>query len=387
MHAVVQCGPSVDGYLNAEGAIAQAVDRDTILLHSSVFGMSASDQIILVLHELAHLEQLAKSGDDPVGALEDEAWEAAHAWRAGRPYRIRGRARRPLNALAIIQGGADGHPAAPPWYESNPIEPIGNKSHITVKGVKTIEDMTFESVLDTIIQEKPTEIVLVCHSLEGGLQLPLMAGAKSGASPEQIFPLSADGSHDDGGPIKAPVRSVKDVATLAQLTEQQITTLRFKMNQIRSLNLKHVAFRACTLGTHPDSLEAFRKFFGAKSVSAPTLFDMYGQFKPSMGRNVTAWVKNKRDQGFHASMDLEVGFGTKRARRANAFEIVCQAPDKNRFAAWVRAHIADRPGLDNLVVYHGMLNLGATSPDSPIVYFVRDRDFISNIVYYDGSSQ
>ena len=56
----------MDGYLSTEGAIAQAVDRNTILLRSPVFGMSPSDQFVLLLHELAHLQQLAQPGQDPI---------------------------------------------------------------------------------------------------------------------------------------------------------------------------------------------------------------------------------------------------------------------------------------------------------------------------------
>src|ERR1051325_3689537 len=106
----IHCGALVDDYLGSEGAIAQAVDQNTILIGSGAFGMNIFDQRILLLHELAHVHQLAKPGNDPVRSLEDEAWEAAHAWTAGRVYRVRGRARHPMNALAIVQGGPRGHP-------------------------------------------------------------------------------------------------------------------------------------------------------------------------------------------------------------------------------------------------------------------------------------
>ena len=270
MNVTIHCGPLVDGYLSTEGAIAQAVDRNTIVLHSSVFGMSVSEQLLIILHKWAHLQQMAWPGNDPVRALEEEAWEAAHAWTVGRTHRVRGKARRPLNALAIIQGGERGHPFAPPWYSSNPVEPIGNRSQISVKDVSVLKDMTLESVMDVIVREKQKEILLVCHGWTDGLALPLMEGGgiAGGAQRQQIFPLSADRPFEDEG-MKTPVRSVKDVADQAHLSEQQVITLRAKMNQIRDLKLEHVAFRACDMGQSTDSLQAFRNFFGAKSVSAP----------------------------------------------------------------------------------------------------------------------
>src|SRR2546423_485190 len=142
----IHCGARVDDYLLSEGAIAQAVDQNTILVGSAVFRMNFSDRRILLLHEVAHLHQLAKPGNDPVRSIGEEVGDGAHAWASGRLYRVRGRARHPLNALAIIDGGANGHPSAPPWYGSNPVEPIGNKSAITVDEVIVQETISLDSV-------------------------------------------------------------------------------------------------------------------------------------------------------------------------------------------------------------------------------------------------
>jgi hypothetical protein len=387
LDATIHSGPLVDGYLATEGAIAQAADQNTILVHSSVFGMSLPDRLFLFLHELAHLQQLTQPGNDPVRALEEEAWEAAHAWTAGRPYRIRGKVRQPLNALAIIQGGEKGHPFAPPWYESNPVEPSGNGS-ITVKSVTVIKDISLEAVMDAIIREKQTEIVVVTHGWSEGLAIPLVPGMAipGGAQRQQIFPLSADRSFDDGGGFKTPVRSDKDVADQAHLSEQQVRTLRAKMNQIRSLTLEHVAFRSCDMGKSQESLQAFRNFFGAKSVSAPKLLDSYGQFSPAIGAGVEDWAKIKRKQGFHISVDRQVAFGTKKTDSPLSYKIVSKALDDKAFTAWVTAHVADRVGLNRVVVYHGMVDAGVASPEAPNVYFVRDKNFISNIAYYAGGS-
>lgn len=383
MTCSIQFGPRVDEYLVSEGAVAQAVDQGTILLSSSVFRMSAAERRVILLHELAHLRQLARPGNDPTGALEGEAWEAAYAWSAGRTYRVRGRGRKRLNAIAIIQGGERKHPSAPPWYSSNPVEPIGNKATITVKGVVVQEGMTIESIMDTIIDKKDKEVVIVCHGIADGLLIPFIAGSKFFAVQEPVIRLASDHSGKVGG-INLPVYSDKDVAH--QLSEDNVKRLRLKMNRVRALKLDHVAFRACDMGQSPDStMSSFRELFGAKSVSAPKLLDSYGQFKPEIGKDIKAWAKARRKEGFRAWIDHGVGFGIKHVDTIN-YKIRSVTPNNSTFAVWVRAHVADRPGGEPLVAYHAMEDKKerVPNPEAPVIYFVRDDAFIANIVFYAG---
>jgi len=382
----IQFGARVEEYLAAEGAVAQAIDQETILLSLSVFRMSADERRLILLHELAHLRQLANAGNDPTRALEEEAWEAAHAWSAGRSYRVRGRARGPLNATAIIQGGKRGHPSAPPWYSSNPVEPIGNKSTITVKKVVVQEDMAIESIMDAIIQEKDKEVVIVCHGLASGLLIPFIAGSKFFAVHDPVIKLASDHAGTVGG-INLPVYA--DNAVANQLSEADVKRLRLKMNQVRALKLEHVAFRACDMGQSPDgTMVSFKELFGPKSLSAPKLLDTYGTFKAEINERVEAWAKQKRErEKFRVWIDRGVAFGVKLwAKDTTQFEIICRAPDNKTFAAWVMAHIADRPGTDNEVVFHGMMEKmeSAADPNTPIEYFVRDAAFIANIVNIAG---
>ena len=377
-------GALVDDYLISEGAMAQAVDQNTILVGSGAFGMNFSDQRILLLHELAHAHQLARPGNDPVRSLEDEAWEAAHAWAVGSFYRVRGRARHPLNALAIVQGGDRGHPFAPPWYDSNPVEPISNKSTIVVKEVIVQRSMTLESVMDTIIEKKEKEVVIVCHGSTHGLALPVVAGSSLGAETGNVARLSADRSFKRDG-LNTPIIADKDVAQ--QMSEAHVKGFRAKMNQVRGLNLEHVAFRSCDMGRSPDTaMDAFRLLFGVKSVSAPKLLDSYGQFRREIGGDIKTWVDTKRKKGFRVWIDREVAFGIQHWRTISQteYDIVCRAPNRETFAAWVRRHVADQLRDDNTLVFHGMEDKGVADPTAPVIYFVRDSAYIANIVFYAG---
>lgn len=385
----IHFGAGIDIYLKAQGSLAQAVNRDTILLNSRVFRMNSCDQRLLLLHEIAHLQQLTKGGRDPISALEAEAWEAAHAWMAGKPYRIRGRGRGPLNAIAIIQGGPKGHPYAPPWYKASPVEPIGNRSSISVKDAAVIEKMSIAAILDVIIAAKgTTEIVIVSHGDGSGLAIPVMDGSSAGAQREIITAVSADHPGEEvgfgGTRVRTPVISDKDVADLTRLKQAEVKALRTKMNQVRAMKLTHVAFRACNMGIKTETLDAFRGFFGARSVSAPKEFDTYGDFSPSIGRDLDGWAKALRKSGYHISVDGHVGFGTRDTDNPLTYRIVSRADSKDAFRAWVREHIVDGGWGPRGVIFHGMKALHTLGPNAPSVYFVRDAEFISRLVYFAG---
>jgi hypothetical protein len=384
-------GPGVDRFLATEGALAQAVSPTTVLVSSQVLEMSTYHRTLVILHELAHTEQLARPGNDPVQALENEAWEAAYAWMEGRYYQIRGRARTPLNAIAIVQGGPKGHPHAPPWYATSPREPISTKEAISVTDVTLVEHLTLESILDLILASKgATDLVIVCHGDGNGLALPLQKGSKAGAEIRVIFPMGADRpgleTADDGTKMATPVISDSSIAELTMLSELQVKAFRMKMNQVRSMKLKHVAFRACSMGIKPDTMKAFRIFFGAASVSAPKEFDTYGTFSQGIIDRKGAldeWVKAKQKGGFHIVMDGDVAFGTKRSDSALVYNIVAAAASKAAFNTWVAKHIADGASKHNGVIFHGIKALHPL-PSEPSVYFVRDAAFISNIVNVAG---
>jgi hypothetical protein len=390
-HAAIRVGPAVDSYLQSQGALAQAVDRETVLASSSVLDMSSFDRRVILLHELAHVQQMATPGNDPVRALEAEAWEAAYAWLEGRPFRIRGRARAPLNAIAIIQGGAKGHPHAPAWYQASPVEPIGNKSTIKVEGTTLLESINLEAILDQIISSKATEVVIVCHGDGSGLAIPLRQGATVGAVKEAITILSADRRGEEepelagGAKTVTPARSDEDASVVTKLREPEVKTLRAKMNQVRGMKLKHVAFRACNMGISPrETMKTFRSFFGAASVSAPTEFDSYGRFSPSIGGDQEAWARSKKRDHFEVSVSGRVAFGTRDKANPVEYDIVANAASRDLFRAWVSEHVGDGAWGANGLVYHGVKVRHRASPTAPTVYFVRDIEFILSIVHYAG---
>lgn len=378
----IRWGAGIDGYLASEGAIAQAVDRSTILVGSAAFGMDFSGLRLLLLHELAHVYQLARPGNDPVRSLEDEAWEAANAWAAGSPYRIRGRARHRMNVLAIIQGGVRGHPSAPPWYDAHPAEPLGNKSKIVVTDVVVQRAMTLESIMDTIIERNQKQVVIVCHGSSEGLAIPFVHGSSVGAESSNISRLSADRVFKNRDGHNTPI--TRDDGMSHQISEKAIKGLRVKMNQIRDIGLDHVAFRNCDMGRSVATLDEFRLLFGAKSLSAPKLKDSYGTFTPVINKEIKTWVDARRRDKFRVWIDHGVAFGMRLSKTIaqTEYEIVCRAPDTGTFRAWMKAHVSDSLPDTLSVVFHGMEDRYVSDPTAPVIYFIRDREFADNIVFF-----
>jgi hypothetical protein len=383
--ARIQFGSDIDSGLERAGAIAQAVDPHTIHVSSRLLSLPASCQRMILLHELAHLQQLASPGSDSVASLESEAWQAAEAWSQDRHYQIRGRARGVLNALALVQGGDKGHPHAPIWYAKSPVEPISAKATITVKSVVTQEVMTLESLLDGMLAGKgEMDIVVVCHGSGGGLALPLMKGATAGAQSEVILALSADKPGEevsfDGSKMKTPAISEESLQTLTRLSLHQVQSLRTKMNSVRALKLKHVAFRACSMGINKDTMQAFRALFGAASVSAPKEFDSYGVMTPNVDPSPARWAETRRKQGFHITVEGNVAYGTKDSGDNFKYAIGIAGTTKDVIKAWTKKHIVEDGWGPNGIIYHAIKVLHPLSRTSPSVHFIKDTEFIQSLV-------
>lgn len=378
----IRFGARIDRYLEAHGALAQAYDGQTILASSRISSLCRLDRRLLVLHELAHLQQLATPGNDPERALEEEAWEAAHAWAEGLRFRIRGRARAPLNATAIIQGGKVGHPDAPPWYVGNPLEPVGGQNTIEIKKSIVLDTLSIDSILDQIIASKESEILIVNHGTPDGLMTTLFDDSTSLIAKEMISFLSMDKpsteQNDIVGSIKLPAKSDSEVATIAKTTEARVVVLRKKMNAVRAMKLKHVAFRACDMG-NSDTMEIYQRFLGAKSISAPTEFDTYGHFTISTG-DINQWASQKLKTGFNVWIEGGVAFATSKHYTGVHYQIEGKGTGRDAIFSWVKTHITDHVDL-NKIIFHGIKTTVMTPTDQN-VFFVKDAGYKSRIASY-----
>ena len=382
----IHVGACIDRYLEAHGALAQAYDRQTVLASSRISSLCRLDKRLLVLHELAHLQQLATPGSDPERALEEEAWEAAHAWAEGRRFRIRGRACARLNATAIIQGGKTGHPDAPPWYVGNPLEPVGGQNTIEIKKTVVLEKLSIDSVVDQIIASNQSEILIVNHGSQDGLMTTLFDDSTPLIAKDMISFLSMDkpstAQDGIGGSYKLPVKSDSEVAIIAKTTESRVVALRKKMNAVRAMKLQHVAFRACDMGADSDTMQVYRSFLGAKSISAPTEFDTYGHFSiVSIGSgDINQWARQKLKTGFNVWIDGGVALAISKHYTGVKYQIESIGSNRDANNRWIKTHISDHVD-PNKVIFHGIKTTVMTQTDQN-VFFVKDAGYKSRIASY-----
>ncbi|MDX1980949.1 MAG: DUF4157 domain-containing protein, partial [Bryobacteraceae bacterium] len=387
----LRTGPAADRFLAANKAIAMAIDSHTIVAGSTLAALTPRRRQLVLAHELAHLLQLARPGSDPVSLIEEEAWEAAAAWISGRSYKIRGRARKPLCALAIIDRTA--HPDADNWYGVSTAEPIGNRETVAVDRVRALRSITIESILDEILARPGTrDVIIVSHGTSLGLSVRLIPGSEVRGRVEAVSALSRDTAtpiESEFGSGTHPALSDASAAEITMLSESRVRSLRSRMNRVRDMGLNHVAFRACNMGQSVDVLTTMKEFFGCASVSAPSLRDTYGHLDPRIEDDIPAWRRTQESHGWHVHVE---NFGPTIYAIPNPTAIATRGGDghdttySTRFAAqsreavrsWVGFHLRDGYDRGN-IYYHGMF-VSAPEDGRPRVLFIRDHDFLSRLV-------
>lgn len=283
------------------------------------------------------------------------------------------------DTIAIIQGGPSGHPDAPAWYRANPSEPIGNGQTINVENIFIHQDISLDSILDTILAEKPKNVLTVCHGSATGLALPLLSGSKYAFDDSNAIALASDRTFEFDG-IKTPVFT--DDRAVAGVSEAQVAALRAKMNRARALGLNHIAFRACDLGANTAGpLVSYHRFFLPKSVSAPKFGDVYGHVKTELNPKLADWITVHRKKPYaQVWEDNNVAFSyTKLSPRK--FLLQMRSANQAEFTKWCQAHVSPSSGKGTSVTFHAMETRTGTRGEAGLA-FVLDTFFKTNITVY-----
>lgn len=165
---------------------------------------------------------------------------------------------------AIVDGtafiAADAHPRAVDFYTTFPLEPILPDGHFRVKKAVPLSKMTMDSLLDAILKQKSTDVLIVSHGHGGGLSVPLAAGS------EEILGIKAM----DVFAGNLPEDNLK-------LGKSALRALQGKVARVRKMGLRLVVLRACIVGNYEDVLARLKAFFGCQAVDAPKALDGYGR--------------------------------------------------------------------------------------------------------------
>lgn len=252
-----------------EATLAYATDPETVVLAPAWWTMPPAARLVVLAHELAHTLQLARGGDDPVAALESEAWDAAVAALTGKRFEIRGAASRPLDAKAFV---AANMAPAKPYYDIFPQEPISATGSIAVDSA-TLVAATASALFSTLRRDcrRGDVVLIVAHSSEHGVALRLVAGCPFGLNVDNTNRIMVALDR----PQAARAAAIGELARDARLTGEAASALLADIAAVRALGLAAVHFRGCNLGAWEDTPRTFRQLFGCPLVTGLKLRSAY----------------------------------------------------------------------------------------------------------------
>jgi len=129
--------------------------------------------------------------------------------------------------------------------------------------------LNFMDLLDWMIKARQKELVLVIHGFPSGTGLDVPLNPEKANCTGSNLQLLMD--LEDSG--KPPTDR-----QLAQLGGKQksVDQLIKRMRQVRAIGITKIESRSCDLGRQPAVLKQFAKFFGAASMGAPTMENIFG---------------------------------------------------------------------------------------------------------------
>ena len=341
-HVSVKVGPAANRILACAGAVAMAIDEETILLSTEILSGPLDRMRLVVGHELAHTVQLARGGSDPEWSLEQEAWLASRAAFRGEPFVITGAAQGPLRAAGLYLTDA-----AKEYFETFGIPPL------TVPKGKTarIKPATFESMIDLMLIKFPDEedFVIQAHGQPSGFALEIVSGQGVATQPALVAlrkvlelrtGLNAAGSDlealkrivrtklaggqepvlpaDPNNPASVAVAVAENRRKIEvgidQLKKQAgisdeavIARIVSKMDNLKKKQRNRIELRTCNMGRLQPALDFFRELFNAKVLRAPNHFSACGHFTPPAPRNKSSYGKFLKAHGRNFPYKLSSG--------------------------------------------------------------------------------
>ena len=134
---------------------------------------------------------------------------------------------------------------------------------------------SLEQLMTIMVESAHTNFIVIVHGYEDGSGLTLKL---SHSRPSETG-ARADHYHlqrlmDLANPLNdLPISEEKKLG----LSETTVEKLNALAQRVRAKKIDCIEFRACNLGRNTNSLERFRKFFGARRAGAPDLHSFFGE--------------------------------------------------------------------------------------------------------------
>ncbi|MDQ4122715.1 MAG: hypothetical protein M3209_14855 [Acidobacteriota bacterium] len=276
------------------------------------------------------------------------------------------------------------HPAALAYYNTFREEPTGpNHNMRGITGV-SMPDITLDNLLDRIIQDRPEGVLIVSHGRDGGLSLRFDTNARQvRATHLALGMLSATDTQTILGRTVQPVSDAEAAQNLG-ISQELVQRLRGKMRQVRALGIQHVALRACNTGAYPDLLQYTRRFFGSRSVSAPSAQDSYGRFNPghptTNQRVWDQWTRAHQNYWIDGTNPNRVAYQIRVNNTNHTFSSAFMADSHAAIRSWIAAQFPNTamPDPRSSFPIHGIYdNRGAQYPPFAYPNIARYRQLIA----------
>ncbi|HQR42549.1 MAG TPA: hypothetical protein PLX97_07685 [Gemmatales bacterium] len=228
---------------------------------------------------------------------------------------------------------------------------------------------------------KGDSVVIVCHGTPTDLMIPMGAGSKIAVNHKTLALLNqvlVDPMTDRYDQIGHEL----GFDSMAKL--DHFDKLVNYFIEIRKLQLRHVAYRACRIGQDLEFLAESQTLFGCKNVSAPLKRDFFAQVTPKLmsTRDIDALIRKHPDGYVFGKPGKRIYISYKMTGHSSAdigFKMESVDAVKDFMAAKFKFNDEKQYKKGGKIALHGLWNEGA----APYFYFPTDVGYFSNLRTWD----
>jgi hypothetical protein len=273
-----------------------------------------------------------------------------------------------------------GFPGAAEYFTQQPLESmgpiLGRGGRFTVKDYVKDKLLSLQGVAQYIVEgcDAGDSALVVCHGSTTQLSIPIGAGSTHPVTVDALRRMNQALCQPGFDPFK------KVMAELGVGNPNE--ALRFYRNILTMrdcLQLKHLGFRACRVGTDKDFLRHVCLLFWCQSSSAPKLRDFFARGRPSYYKTADfdKLVKKFPNTFYWGTAPNRVGLQGLVTKSHGALQFVAESVEAVRLFMKAKFGFATEAQYKRgeWVEMHGLWTEGAP----PYFYFPSDRGYDANM--------
>ena len=280
--------------------------------------------------------------------------------------------------LAIVR--PQGFPGTADYFAQKPLESmgpiLGRGGRFTVNDFVTDKLLSLQGVSQYLVESCDTgdSALVVCHGSTTQLSIPIGVGSTQSVTVDALARMNQALVQKGFDPFKKVLAEL-GVSNLNEANRfyRNILTMR------DCIKLKHLAFRACRLGTDKEFLRQICLLFWCQSSSAPRLRDFFSRGRPSYYKTADfdKLVKKFPNTFYWGTAPNRVGMQSIVTKSHGSLQFVAESVEA------VRLFMRAKFGFSSEVQYkrgewvemHGLWTEGAP----PYFYFPSDHGYDANM--------